>query len=114
RVAARRGARTGSDVTAIVDANTFMRPMYAGNALATVEIEGTPRVVSVRVPAFDAATKDAQKGAVEKLAVTPDAAHTRMRFVEFGETKSDRAVLTEACIVCSVGRGLSYGESFKI
>src|SRR5947207_15305103 len=88
--------------------------MYAGNALATVEIEGTPRVVSVRVTAFDAATKDAQKGAVEKLAVTPDAAHTRMRFVEFAETKSDRPVLTEARIVCSGGRGLKNGENFKI
>src|SRR5213076_758017 len=84
------------------------------NALATVEIEGTPRVVSVRVTAFDAATKDAQKGAVEKLAVTPDAAHTRMQFVEFAETKSDRPVLTEARIVVSGGRGLKNGENFKI
>src|SRR5213593_677895 len=83
-----------ADATAIVDAKTFKRPMYAGNALATVEIEGTPRVVSVRVTAFDAATKDAQKGAVEKLALAPDATHTRMQFVEFAETKSDRPVLT--------------------
>src|SRR5438046_1519338 len=69
RVAARLGAGMASDVTAIVDAHTFKRPMYAGNALATVEIEGTPAVVSVRVTAFDAATKDAQKGSVEKLEI---------------------------------------------
>ena len=52
------------------------------------------------------------KGAVEKLTVAPDAAHTRMQFVEFAETKSDRPVLTEARIVCSGGRGLKNGENF--
>ena len=114
RVAARLGAGMASEVTAIVGKTTFKRPMYAGNAIATVELEGTPRVVSVRVTAFDAAAKDAHKGAVEKLAVTPDAAHARMQFVEFAETKSDRPVLTEARIVCSGGRGLKNGENFTI
>jgi electron transfer flavoprotein alpha subunit len=114
RVAARLGAGMASDVTAIVDARTFKRPMYAGNAIATVVLEGTPRVVSVRVTAFDAAGKDARRGTVEKLALTPDPVHTRMRFVEFAETKSDRPVLTEARIVCSGGRGLKNGENFRI
>jgi electron transfer flavoprotein alpha subunit len=113
RVAARLGAGIAADVTAIVDAQTFQRLMYAGNAIATVKIEGSPRVVSVRTTAFDAAAKNAQKGGVEKLAVTPDAAHGRMQFVEFAETKSDRPVLTEARIVCSGGRGLKNGENFK-
>jgi electron transfer flavoprotein alpha subunit len=112
RVAARLGAGMASDVTAIVDAQTFKRPMYAGNAIATVRIEGTPRVVSARVTAFDAAKKDTQKGTVEKLALAPDGASTRMQFVEFAETKSDRPVLTEARIVCSGGRGLKNGENF--
>jgi len=112
RVAARLGAGMASDVTEIVDAKTFHRLMYAGNAIATVEAEGTPRVVSVRTTAFDAATKNASKGTVEKLGVAPDAAHTRMQFVEFAETKSDRPVLTEARIVCSGGRGLKNGENF--
>ena len=57
RVAARLGAGMASDVTEIVDAKTFKRPMYAGNAIATVQAEGTPRVVSVRITAFDAAAK---------------------------------------------------------
>jgi electron transfer flavoprotein alpha subunit len=103
-----------SDVTTIVDAHTFKRPMYAGNAIATVTTEGTQCVVSVRTTAFDAAVRGSGKGAVEKLAVTPDAASTRMQFVEFAETKSDRPVLTEARIVCSGGRGLKNGENFKI
>jgi electron transfer flavoprotein alpha subunit len=114
RVAARLGAGIAAEVTAIVDAKTFKRPMYAGNATATVQIEGSPRVVSVRTTAFDAATKNAQKGNVEKLTIAPDAAHARMQFVEFAETKSDRPVLTEARIVCSGGRGLKNGENFTI
>ncbi len=114
RVAARLGAGIAAEVTAIVDAKTFQRPMYAGNAIATVQIEGTPRVVSVRTTAFDAAGKNAQKGTVEKPTVAPDAAHARMQFVEFAETKSDRPVLTEARIVCSGGRGLKNGENFTI
>jgi len=114
RVAARLGAGMASEVTAIVTQTTFKRPMYAGNAIATVQIEGSPRVVSVRTTAFDAAAKSTQKGAVEKLSVTPDANSTRMQFVEFAETKSDRPVLTEARIVCSGGRGLKNGENFTI
>ena len=114
RLAARLGAGMASEVTAIVDAHHFKRPMYAGNAIATVEVAGTPCVVSVRTTAFDAAAKATPKGTVEKLAITPDPAHGRMQFVEFAETKSDRPVLTEARIVCSGGRGLKNGENFTI
>jgi electron transfer flavoprotein alpha subunit len=113
RLAARLGAGMASEITAIVDASTFRRPLYAGNAIATITVDA-PRVVSVRTTAFDAATKDSQKGTVEKLTVTLDPAHTRMQFVEFAETKSDRPVLTEARIVCSGGRGLKNGENFTI
>jgi electron transfer flavoprotein alpha subunit len=112
RLAARLGAGMASDVTGIVDSRTFKRLMYAGNAIATIQIEGSPRVVSVRITAFDAAAKGGAKGTVEKLTLTPDAAHTKMQFVEFAETKSDRPVLTEARIVCSGGRGLKNGENF--
>jgi electron transfer flavoprotein alpha subunit len=112
RVAARLGAGMASEVTALVDRTTFKRPMYAGNAIATIQLEGSPRVVSVRTTAFDAAKKEGAKGTVEKATVTPDAAHARMQFVEFAETKSDRPVLTEAQIVCSGGRGLKNGENF--
>jgi electron transfer flavoprotein alpha subunit len=108
RLAARLGAGFAADITTIVDAKTFRRPIWAGNVIQTIEIPGTPRVVSVRGTAMDAATKGGA-GNVEKLAVKPAGT---MQFVEFAETKSDRPVLTEARIVCSGGRGLKNGENF--
>jgi len=109
RLAARLDAAFVADVTAIQGADTFVRPMWAGNLFATVQVEGSPRVLTVRGTAFDAAPKSGQ-GAIEKR--TAGAPGT-MRFVEFLETKSDRPVLTEASIVCSGGRGLKSGENFK-
>jgi electron transfer flavoprotein alpha subunit len=114
RLAARLGAGMASDITGIVDASTFTRLMWAGNVIATVKLESAPRVVSVRGTALDAAAKGGGKGAVEKASVTPGANDTRMKFVDFAETKSDRPVLTEAGIVCSGGRGLKNGENFTI
>jgi electron transfer flavoprotein alpha subunit len=112
RLAARVGAGMASDITGIVDASTFKRLMWAGNVIATVKLEGTPRVVSVRGTAFDAAAKGGAKGAVEKASV--GAGDGKMQFVDFAETKSDRPVLTEASIVVSGGRGLKNGENFGI
>jgi electron transfer flavoprotein alpha subunit len=109
RVAARLGAAMAAEVTGLVDAKTVQRPLYAGNAIATVAMESSPRVISVRTTAFDAATKGGS-GNVETLAVAP--ASAGMSFIEFAETKSDRPVLTEARIVCSGGRGLKNGENF--
>jgi electron transfer flavoprotein alpha subunit len=108
RIAARLNAGFAPDITGIVDAKTFQRPIWAGNVIQTLEIAGTPRVVSVRGTAMDAAAKGG-KGNVEKASVT---ANGTMQFVEFAETKSDRPVLTEASIVCSGGRGLKNGENF--
>lgn len=113
RVAALLGAGMASDVLAFNDDGTMVRPMYAGNAVATVQLEGVPRVVSVRATAFDAATKDGQKAPVEKIPANLDPNAQRMKFVEFSETKSDRPVLTEARIVVSGGRALKSGENFK-
>ena len=110
RVAARLDAGYAPDITAILDGKTFQRPIWAGNVIQTLEIAGTPRVLSVRGTAMDAAAKGGT-GSVEKLALTPVGT---MKFVEFAETKSDRPVLTEATIVCSGGRGLKNGENFTI
>ena len=112
RVAALLGTSMASDVLAFNGDGTMQRPMYAGNVVATVTIEGSPKVVSVRATAFDPATKNG-KGEVEKVSVAIDAAAKKTKFVEFNEIKSDRPVLTEARIVVSGGRALKSGENFK-
>ncbi len=112
RVAALLGTSMASEVLAFNADGTMQRPMYAGNVVATVTIEGSPKVVSVRATAFDPATKSG-KGEVEKVTVNIDAAAKKTKFVEFNEIKSDRPVLTEARIVVSGGRALKSGENFK-
>jgi electron transfer flavoprotein alpha subunit len=113
RVAALLGAGMASEVLAFNGDGTMQRPMYAGNALATVRIEGSPKVVSVRATAFDPAAKGG-KGAVEKVAAGIAAEAKRTQFVEFNEIASDRPVLTDARIVVSGGRALKSGENFKV
>lgn len=111
RVAARLGTGMASDVVAINTDGTFKRPMYAGNALATVSLDGPVKVISVRGTAFDAAQPGGQ-APIEKASVSFDTASKKMQFVEFNEIKSDRPSLTEARIVVSGGRGLKSGENF--
>lgn len=111
RVAVRLDAGMACDITGVRDDGTFERPMYAGNAIATVAIERPHKVVSVRATAFDAAAKGGT-AQVEKVAAKIDPAALKMKFVSFNETKSDRPVLTEARIVVSGGRGLKNGENF--
>jgi electron transfer flavoprotein alpha subunit len=111
RVAARLGVGMATDVVAINADGTFKRPMYAGNALATVSLDGPVKVISVRGTAFDAAQLGGQ-APVEKFSVRLDAAAKQMQFVSFNEIKSDRPQLTEARIVVSGGRGLKSGENF--
>lgn len=111
RVAARLGVGMATDVVAINADGTFKRPMYAGNALATVSLDGAVKVLSVRGTAFDAAKAEGQ-APVEKASVSLDAAAKQMQFVSFNEIKSDRPQLTEARIVVSGGRGLKSGENF--
>jgi len=111
RVAARLDGGIACDITGVGSDGTFERPMYAGNATATISIERPHKVVSVRATAFDAAVKSGA-GAVEKVAAKIDRGALKMKFVKFNETKSDRPVLTEARIVVSGGRGLKNGENF--
>ncbi|HUI28184.1 MAG TPA: electron transfer flavoprotein subunit alpha/FixB family protein [Candidatus Kryptonia bacterium] len=111
RVAIRLDAGMASDITGINADGTVVRPMYAGNAIATVKFESQHKVISVRATAFDGATKSG-KGEIEKLSVNIDAAARKTKFVSFNEMKSDRPVLTEARIVVSGGRGLKSGENF--
>ena len=111
RVAARLGVGMASDVVEFNDDGTLQRPMYAGNTVATVALADDIKVVSVRSTAFDAAQPGGQSS-VEQVSVNLDADATKMQFVSFNETQSDRPNLTEASIVVSGGRGLKSGENF--
>jgi electron transfer flavoprotein alpha subunit len=110
RVAQLLGAGMASDITHFNDDGTVVRPTYAGNVMATVSIETPVKVVTVRGTAFEPAKK-AGSAAVEKLALPADV-QSKMKFISFAETKSDRPSLTDASIVVSGGRGLKSGENF--
>jgi electron transfer flavoprotein alpha subunit len=113
RIAARLDAPMASEIIAINDDGSLVRPMYAGNALATIELTGPVRVVTVRGTAFDAAVVGEPLAPIEKMQAELDPASLKMEFVGFNEIKSDRPQLTEAKIVVSGGRGLRSGENFK-
>jgi electron transfer flavoprotein alpha subunit len=113
RVAARLNAPMASEIVGMNDDGTFVRPMYAGNVLATVELDGPVRVVTVRGTAFDAAKPTETAAPVEKVKAELYPGSLKMEFVGFNEIKSDRPQLTEARIVVSGGRGLRSGDNFK-
>jgi electron transfer flavoprotein alpha subunit len=103
RIAARLDAPMASEIIAINDDGSLVRPMYAGNALATIELTGPVRVVTVRGTAFDAAVVGEPLAPIEKMQAELDPASLKMEFVGFNEIKSDRPQLTEAKIVVSGG-----------
>jgi len=112
RAAALLGAGMASDITAVVAANRFRRPAYAGNAIEEVEISGAVLVASVRQTAFPPAVAGTS-GAVETVAVSAvDALGAEL--VGMHETKSARPDLGEAKVVVSGGRGMREGANFKI
>jgi electron transfer flavoprotein alpha subunit len=103
RIAAKLGAGIASDITGVVSASQFKRPMWAGNAIATVEVMTPVKVISVRATEFPAAAKAGSAGAVKAVSFTPPPAKTK--YVSFNEVKSARPELTEASVVVSGGRG---------
>jgi electron transfer flavoprotein alpha subunit len=112
RVAALLDAGLVSDVIGIVNANTFKRPMMAGNVIATVEV-GTPIVVAtVRQTEFKPALAEGAAATVSKVDATVPS-DTRAEFVGVAESKSERPELTEAKIVVSGGRGMKEGKNFE-
>ncbi|HYB91958.1 MAG TPA: electron transfer flavoprotein subunit alpha/FixB family protein [Candidatus Binataceae bacterium] len=112
RLAARLQAPMASEIIAINGDGTLVRPMYAGNVLATIEMDGPVKVVTVRGTAFDAAKAGGGAAPVEKVAAEIDSAALKMQFVSFAATKSDRPQLNEARVVVSGGRGLKSAENF--
>jgi len=112
RVAALLDVAAISDITGVVSADTFERPIYAGNAIATVQSSDAIKVITVRTTAFEAAAATGGSAAVENVAGTGDAGNAK--FVGQELTKSERPELTQAKIVVSGGRGMQSGENFKL
>lgn len=112
RVAAKLGAGMGSEITEVIDGETFKRLMYAGNIIATIKIKTEKKVLTVRGTAFEKAGKSGGKSEVKS--VQPSGTFDKKRFVKLEETKSTRPELTEAQVVVSVGRGVKDPENIKI
>ncbi|MFO1424010.1 MAG: FAD-binding protein [Candidatus Competibacteraceae bacterium] len=112
RVAALLDVAQISDVIKVESVNTFVRPIYAGNVLATVQSKDPIKVITVRGTAFPAATASGGFAVVETVAPAADASVSR--FVGQQLTKSDRPELTAARIIISGGRGMGNGENFKL
>jgi electron transfer flavoprotein alpha subunit len=112
RVAALLDVEMVSDIIAVESADTFKRPIYAGNIIATVQCEEAVKVVTVRTTGFDAVAAEGGSGSVEAL----DAAHDAgiSSFVGEEVAVSDRPELTSASIVISGGRGMQNGDNFKL
>lgn len=110
RVAALLDVSMVSDISAVIDAKTFERPIYAGNATATVQTAEDKVILSVRTTAFDAAAATGGSAAVESVSAGSDAG--KSSFVKEELAKSDRPELTSAGIVVSGGRALASGENF--
>lgn len=111
RVAALLDCSQVSDLTEIIDGNTFVRPIYAGNAFATVSSAEKQLVLTFRATAFEAAAAQGGNAAVENVAAEP--AQGLSRFVSRELTKSDRPELTQAKIIVSGGRALASAEQFN-
>jgi electron transfer flavoprotein alpha subunit len=111
RVAALLDVMVISDVTAVVDADTFERPIYAGNAIQTVKSSDATKVLTVRTASFEAAGDGGSAG-VEALAAAENPGLSE--WVEDKVAESDRPELTSAGIVVSGGRGVGSEEDFKI
>ncbi|KGD63140.1 MAG: electron transfer flavoprotein subunit alpha/FixB family protein [Alcanivorax sp.] len=101
-----------SEISDVVDADTFKRPIYAGNAIATVKCGDAKKVITVRGTSFDGVAAEGGSASVENLDVVKDAGISS--FVGEELAKSDRPELTSAEIVISGGRGMGNGENFEI
>ena len=112
RVAALLDVQQISEIIEVKDTDTFVRPIYAGNALATVKSSDSIKVITVRTTAFEAATQDGGSASVEDVAAAGDAGLST--YVGREITKSERPELTQAGIIVSGGRGMGSGENFSI
>jgi electron transfer flavoprotein alpha subunit len=110
RVAALLDVQQISDISSVIDADTFVRPIYAGNAMATVKSSDAKKVITVRAASFDPVSAEGGSAAIEPVAAaeTGDAS----KFISAELSKSERPELSSAKIIVSGGRGMQNGENF--
>ncbi len=112
RAAALLDVQQISDIIGVVDADTFERPVYAGNAIATVKSSDAIKVITVRGTTFDAVSAEGGNASIEDVGSKGDSGLSA--FIERTAVKSDRPELTAARIVISGGRGVGSKENFEI
>ena len=112
RVAALLDVQQISEISAIDDENTFQRPIYAGNAVATVQSSDTIKVITVRATGFDTAEAEGGNAEIANVAAADNPGISE--FIGKELTKSDRPELTAAKIIISGGRGMRDGENFQM
>ncbi|MDN7124410.1 FAD-binding protein [Pseudidiomarina sp. 1APP75-32.1] len=112
RVAALLDVAQVSDIIAVESADTFKRPIYAGNAIATVQSEDAIKVVTVRATAFDAVAAEGGSAATETVDTVIE--NDKSEFVGEQLAESERPDLTSARVVISGGRGMQNGENFHL
>lgn len=112
RVAALLDVGQISEITEVVSPDTFKRPIYAGNIIATVQSNDPIKVISVRTTGFDPVAAEGGSAAIEPVSIAKDAGVSI--FVKEELAKSDRPELTAASIIVSGGRGMQNGDNFKL
>jgi electron transfer flavoprotein alpha subunit len=112
RVAALLDVAQISDIISVESADTFTRPIYAGNVIATVQSSDAKKVITVRTTAFDAAQAQGGSASVEAVDAVHDAGVST--FISEEVAESDRPELTAASVVISGGRGMQNGDNFKL
>jgi electron transfer flavoprotein alpha subunit len=112
RVAALLDMQQISEIISVESPDTFVRPIYAGNALATVQSSDAIKVITVRTTGFDAVAAEGGSAAIESTAAAADSGLSS--FISREVSKSERPELTAAKIIVSGGRGMGSGDNFKI
>ena len=112
RVAALLNTQQISEISTVIDEETFIRPIYAGNALATVKSTDKIKVITVRTTNFDQASEDGGSAEVETVACNND--EDKSMFLSTSEPSGDRPELTTAQVIISGGRGMGSGDNFDL
>ena len=112
RIAAALDTSQISDITKVIAPDTFLRPIYAGNAFATVKSKDAKKCVTIRPTSFDACESTGGSASIEKAEASEEFSKTK--FVKREEVKSDRPELGTARVVVSGGRGMQSGDNFKL